>query len=250
MTNSGKEAWVMCEVLNTGLRKFNIPFQKELGHKRKVEDSGSTNWREGVKTAVSNTSNSWRCRSQWAMKNLGGRKTTSDSAIFKLRLLYQIQATRGDHVSHGGQWKNGCLLFVCLFDGSPGQCGLGVPSSSTWTWSFQVVFDTSVSEQAEYCEADHASLLKKVAGRYQNKFLLEPSFTLMQWVHWPTLYPQPSQMFDGGNHETFFGKTRKIRLITAWKKKTVLYLYHSICPTRTRHKWALTRSPICKEIRT
>ena len=45
----------MCEILNTGLTQFNIPlaFQKELGHEREVEDSGSTN----LTTLQANTRN-------------------------------------------------------------------------------------------------------------------------------------------------------------------------------------------------
>jgi hypothetical protein len=47
MTNSEKDASMICENLNMGLlRQFNIPggISKELRHGKKVKDSGRTNW--------------------------------------------------------------------------------------------------------------------------------------------------------------------------------------------------------------
>jgi hypothetical protein len=44
MTNSGKNASVICENLNSGLlSQFNIPISKELRHGKKAEDSGRMN---------------------------------------------------------------------------------------------------------------------------------------------------------------------------------------------------------------
>jgi hypothetical protein len=46
MTNSEKDASMICENLNMGLlRQFNIPggIPKELRHGKKVKDSGRTN---------------------------------------------------------------------------------------------------------------------------------------------------------------------------------------------------------------
>jgi hypothetical protein len=43
MTNSGKDASVICENLNMVLREFNIPILKELRRGKKAEDRGRTN---------------------------------------------------------------------------------------------------------------------------------------------------------------------------------------------------------------
>jgi hypothetical protein len=43
MTNSGNDASVICENLNTVLREFDIPNLKELRRGKKAEDHGRTN---------------------------------------------------------------------------------------------------------------------------------------------------------------------------------------------------------------